>query len=75
MKKVFLTLLFLVLLNGSALAIESGVTTYSEDGKFGLGQFFYPCNDFLLGFRDFHGLGVGLVHFGCCVLRYILFRL
>ncbi len=36
MKKVFLTLLFLVLLNGSALAIESGVTTYSEDGKFGL---------------------------------------
>ena len=36
MKKVFFTLLFLVLLNSAAFAITSGVTVYSEEGKFGL---------------------------------------
>lgn len=36
MKKVFLTLLFLVLLNSAAFASGSGVATYSEENKFGL---------------------------------------
>lgn len=39
MKKVFFTLLFLVLLNNAVFSIESGVTTYGEDGKFGLKTF------------------------------------